>query len=138
MLHQHTTLQTEFSSLWTSPTLGCSRYLLLLWEGFRNTCEVVPLLAKHELLVFALIPSLITSIIISDYIEMLFLGLRAASDVHKYSWFMVHLSKCLFVPSGLGGACAVLLFCWSQGKDSWLVASYHFCLKCQLYGKETH
>lgn len=60
------------------------------WKGLEIPVKwCLCLLPKHELLVFPLIPSLITSIIIINYIEMFFLGLTSASDVHKYScsWY---------------------------------------------------
>lgn len=91
------------------------------------------LLPKHELLAFPLRPSQIISIII-NYIQMIFLGLTSASDVHKSSCFRKNLNKCVFVLSGQGGACADIYF--FGGKDSWLVSSYHFCLKCQISGEK--
>lgn len=87
------------------------------WKGLEIPVKwCLCLLPKHELLVFPLIPSLITSIITINYIEMLFLGLTSASDVHKYSCSMICLSKCVFVPAGQGGARAVLYFVGAKGR----------------------
>lgn len=76
-------------------------------------------LPKLELLAFPLIPSMIISIILINYIQMIFLGLTSESGVHKYSCFRRYLNKWEFGPSGQGGACADIDF--FGGKDSWLI-----------------
>lgn len=73
--------------------------------------------AKHELFVFPLITLLITSIIITNNAQMLFLGLTSATNVHEYSRFIIYLNKYIFVPSGQWGPYAVFLLSWSQGKE---------------------